>query len=50
MSAEKFFWGAGGSELLEFWYSVSLAVGVSSCVYSCFAVRFNMVCGAIQCC
>jgi len=30
-----------------FWYSVFWAEGVSGCVYSCFVVRFNIVCGAI---
>jgi hypothetical protein len=32
MSAEKFFCGAGGSELLEFQYSVLGSEGVSGCV------------------
>ncbi len=30
-----------GSELLEFWHSVSRSEAVLDSVYSCFVVRFN---------
>ena len=49
MSAEKFF--CGGSSTFQFVSLVLLLFlyGVSGAVYSCFVVRFNIVCGALPC-
>jgi hypothetical protein len=49
MSLEKIFCGESSTFLFGLWGLLLFLYGVSGAVDSCFVVRFNMACGALQC-
>jgi len=50
MSAEKIFRCESSGFLFVFWVLLPVLIGVFGSVCWCFVVRFNIVCGDVQCC
>jgi hypothetical protein len=49
MCSEKFFWCRRLGNAYGLGADAVSVCGLG-CVYACFAARFNIVCGALQCC
>jgi hypothetical protein len=49
LSAEKIFCGESAGFLVVFWGLLLVLYGALGVVWRGFVVRFNIVCGAIQC-